>query len=186
MTITSQATGFKEAEPGFPPGTVSQALLLPTDRARTSHPTLLLTIPAWLQTAAVHPLLTVGALETRWAVANVGRVWVCASHTQAAIEARSIRTRHPAHLTPQPVEPTGTGAFEGPQCLLGRGKSALEQRLRRPREIPLPPLPLGPACPVCPPRCWPHSPGLRPVPSTKPVSSMQPSRISSFQTLPLT
>lgn len=74
-------------------------------------------IPAWLQAAPVHPLLTVGALETRWAVADVGRIGVCASHTQATVEARSIRTCHPAHLTPQPVEPTGTGAFEGPQCL---------------------------------------------------------------------
>lgn len=81
-----------------------------------------LTIAAWLQAAPVHPLLTVGTLETGWAVADVGRVRVCTPDTQAAIEAGSIRACHPAHLTPEPVEPTRAGAFKGPGCLLGRDK----------------------------------------------------------------
>lgn len=62
-------------------------------------------------------------------MADVGRIRVCASHTQAAIEARSICTCHPAHLTPQPIEPTGAGAFKGPQCLLGRGKRTSDWRV---------------------------------------------------------
>lgn len=88
-----------------------------------------LTVPAWLQAAPVHSLLTVGALESGRAVADVGRVRVCASHTQATIEARSIRTRHPAHLTPQSIEPAGTGAFEGSWGLLGGSKGTSAQGL---------------------------------------------------------
>lgn len=85
-----------------------------------------LTILAWLQAAPVDLLLTVGALETRWAVADVGRIRVCASHTQATIETRSVRTCHPTHLTLQPIKPTGTGTFEGSGRLLGRGKRRLD------------------------------------------------------------
>lgn len=109
-------------------GCLSQAPLLPTDHAGPlpawpPH----LTVPARLQAAAIHSLLTVGALEPGRAVADVGRVRVCASHTQAAIEAGSIRTCHPAHLTPQSVEPSGTGTFEGSRGLLRRGKRTSER-----------------------------------------------------------
>lgn len=126
-----------------------------------------LTIPAGLQAAPVHPLLTVGALEPRRAVADVGRVGVCTSHTQAAIETRSISTCHPAHLTLQPVKPAGTGAFEGPGCLLGKIKRT---RLRSPwSKIPPPSLVLtmGAApCQIPPPSM--QGPHLESPPKTCP------------------
>ena len=133
-SFTTSATWEVPSPPLPPPpwDCVGQALFLPTDRAGPPlHPCPLcsphLTIPAGLQAAPVRPLLTVGALETGRAVADIGRVGVCASHTQAAVETRSVRTRHSAHLTPQPVEPSGTGAFEGPQGLLGTGKKTRGQ-----------------------------------------------------------
>lgn len=85
-----------------------------------------LTILAGLQAAAVHSLLTVGALEARWAVADVRRIGVCAPNTQATIEAGPISTGHPAHLAAYPVEASGTGAFEGRRSLLGRDETTLD------------------------------------------------------------
>ena len=71
-------------------------------------------------------------------MADVGRVGVCAPHTQATVETRSIRTCHPAHLTPQPVEPSGTGAFEGPQGFLGTGKKTWDQHSLGVKPYPTP------------------------------------------------
>lgn len=97
-----------------------------------SHPWPLwlphLTILTWLQATAVHPLLTVRALETRWAMTDIGRLRIFTANTQAAIEAGSICACDPAHLTSNPVESPGTGTFKGARGFLNRETSWLWAR----------------------------------------------------------
>lgn len=115
------------SEQGLVPGTwdhTGRAGRIPTQRHLGRAPTLRpsphrtlpwvtlasrLTILTRLQATPVHPLLAVGALEARWAMADIGRAGIFATNAQAAVEAGSVGARHPAHLTAGPVEAPGTG-----------------------------------------------------------------------------
>lgn len=134
MSPAHRAT--RDIEAGFPPGAIRATqrphahLSLPTLSPHPSPypwPVWLphLTVLTRLQATPVHPLFTVGALETRWAMTDIGRVRVFSTNAQAAIEAGSICACHTAHLTSKPVESPRTGTLKGARDFLNRDKLAL-------------------------------------------------------------